>query len=113
MIGYHGTAATGVRLRYLHVSGKTWTLFGRWVPGFSSLGQYTFFPAQWVALNTWSTIGRSEYHALQLTARKRMSHGIAFTVNYTLSKSLDHSSTPERQEPTARVLYRWLHRHRH
>ena len=53
-----------------------------------------------VALNTWSTIGRSEYHALQLTARKRMSHGFAFAVNYTLSKSRDHSSTPERQEPT-------------
>lgn len=37
---------------------------------------------------------------MQLTVRKRMNEGIAFAVNYTLSKSLDHSSTPERQEPT-------------
>jgi len=97
MIGYHGTAATG--------SGFGTSTFWQDVdffafPGFSSLGQYTFFPAQFVALNTWSTIGRSEYHAMQLTARKRMSQGVAFAVNYTLSKSLDHSSTPERQEPT-------------
>jgi hypothetical protein len=97
MIGYHGTADTG--------AGFGTSTFWQDVdvyefPGFASLGQYTFFPAQFVALNTWSTISRSEYHALQLTARKRMSQGIAFTVNYTLSKSLDHSSTPERQEPT-------------
>jgi carboxypeptidase family protein/TonB-dependent receptor-like protein len=97
MIGYHGTAATG--------SGFGTSTFWQDVdyfefPSFASLGQYTFFPAQFVALNTWSTIGRSEYHALQLSARKRMSHGVAFAVNYTLSKSLDHSSTPERQEPT-------------
>lgn len=97
MIGYHGTAATG--------SGFGTSTFWQDIdyfafPGFSSLGQYTFFPAQYVALNTWSTIGRSEYHAMQLTVRKRMNEGIAFAVNYTLSKSLDHSSTPERQEPT-------------
>ena len=97
IIGYHGTAETG--------SGFGTSTFWQDVdffafPGFSSLGQYTFFPAQWVALNTWSTIGRSEYHALQLSARRRMSQGLAFAVNYTLSKSLDHSSTPERQEPT-------------
>jgi len=58
----------------------------------------TFFPAQWVNLFTWATISRSEYHAMQLTARKRMSHGLSFAMNYTLSKSLDHSSTPERQD---------------
>jgi hypothetical protein len=100
MIGYHGTSATG--------SGFGTSTFWQDVDyfseegflGFSRLGQYTFFPAQWVALNTWSTIGRSEYHALQLSARKRMRDGTAFAVNYTLSKSRDHSSTPERQEPT-------------
>jgi TonB dependent receptor-like, beta-barrel len=100
MIGYHGTAATGSGFGTSTVWQDIDYFAGDGFLDFSRLGQYTFFPAQWVALNTWSTIGRSEYHALQLTARKRMSHGIAFTVNYTLSKSLDHSSTPERQEPT-------------
>ena len=100
MIGYHGTAATGSGFG----TSTVWqdvdylSAMGSW--GLHSLGQYTFFPAQYVALNTWSTIGRSEYHAMQLTLRKRMSNGLAFAVNYTLSKSLDHSSTPERQEPT-------------
>jgi hypothetical protein len=67
-------------------------------PAASRLGPFAFFPSQYVNLPTWTTIGRSEYHSLQLSARKQMSHGFAFAVNYTLSKSLDHSSTPERQE---------------
>ncbi len=57
-----------------------------------------FFPSQYVNLHTWTTIARSEYHAIQLNVRKRMSKGLLFNFNYTLSKSLDHSSTPERQE---------------
>jgi hypothetical protein len=100
MIGYHGTAATGSGFGTSTVWQDVDYFSGDGFLDYSRLGQYTFFPAQYVALNTWSTIGRSEYHAMQLTARKRMSHGIAFTLNYTLSKSLDHSSTPERQEPT-------------
>ena len=97
MIGYHGTAESGSGFG----TSTVWQDVDYFAfPGFSSLGPYTFFPAQYVALNTWSTIGRSEYHAMQLTLRKRMSKGLAYTVNYTLSKSLDHSSTPERQEPT-------------
>ncbi len=97
MIGYHGTADTGSGFG----TSTVWQDVDFYqYPGFSSLGQYTFFPAQYVALNTWSTIGRSEYHAMQLTVRKRMSKGLAYTINYTLSKSEDHSSTPERQDPT-------------
>jgi hypothetical protein len=41
-------------------------------------------------------IARSEYSAFQLSVRKRMSHGLLFNINYTLSHSLDHASTPER-----------------
>jgi hypothetical protein len=100
MIGYHGTAETGSGFGTSTVWQDVDYLSAPGFLGYSRLGQYTFFPAQYVALNTWSTIGRSEYHALQLTARKRMSNGFAFVVNYTLSKSRDHSSTPERQEPT-------------
>jgi hypothetical protein len=58
--------------------------------------EFAFFPGQYVALNAWTGIARSEYHAMQLSVRKRMSHGLQFTLNYTLSHSLDHSSTPER-----------------
>jgi hypothetical protein len=97
MIGYHGTPANGVGFG----TSTFWQDVDFFAfPANTRLGPYTFFPAQFVALNTWDTIGRSEYHALQLSARKQMSHGVSFAVNYSLSKSLDHSSTPERQEPT-------------
>ena len=97
MIGYHGTKDSGSGFG----TSTVWQDIDlSEFPGFARTGQYTFFPAQFVALNTWSTIGRSEYHAMQLTLRKRMSKGLAYTINYTLSKSLDHSSTPERQDPT-------------
>jgi hypothetical protein len=35
---------------------------------------------------------------MQLSLKKGFSNGFEFILNYTLSKSLDHSSTPERQE---------------
>jgi hypothetical protein len=57
---------------------------------------FAMFDDQFATLTAWSSIGRSEYHAFQLMLRKRMSHGIQFDFNYTLSKSLDHASTPER-----------------
>ncbi|MCL6480553.1 MAG: carboxypeptidase-like regulatory domain-containing protein [Firmicutes bacterium] len=57
---------------------------------------FAFFDDQFATLTAWSSIARSEYHALQVMVRKRMSHGIQFDFNYTLSKSLDHASTPER-----------------
>ena len=36
--------------------------------------------------------GRSTYHSLQLTVDKRFAKGFTLLGNYTLSKSLDHSS---------------------
>lgn len=108
MIGYHGTPATG--------SGFGTSTFWQDVdyfgfPGFmfcagrpdldgDGLGDCpnAFFTEQYVNLHTWSSIARSEYHGLQIVVRKRMRQGVTFNLNYTLSKSLDHSSTPERQE---------------
>jgi hypothetical protein len=37
--------------------------------------------------------GDSYYHALQLTAEKRYSHGLSFLANYTFSKSIDTDSS--------------------
>jgi hypothetical protein len=39
-----------------------------------------------------TSLGRSNYHALVLAARKRLSRGLSIDLNYTLSKSLDQSS---------------------
>ncbi len=108
MIGYHGTPAAGAGFG----TSTFWQdvdYFG--FPGFLNCPTGTdldgdtlldcpnaFFPAQYVNLHTWGSVARSNYHAFQLTVRKATRHGITFTANYALSKSLDHSSTPERQE---------------
>jgi hypothetical protein len=62
----------------------------------SRFGAYAFFHDQYASLAGQSTIGRSNYNALQLTARKRMTHGLQFDFNYTLSHSLDITSDVER-----------------
>jgi hypothetical protein len=58
--------------------------------------RFAFYPGQFVQLRGLTGIARSEYHSLQLSVRKRMSHGLLFNINYTLSHSLDHASAPER-----------------
>ncbi len=58
---------------------------------------FAFFDDQFAALSLWSSIAKSSYNAFVLSVRKRLSNGLQFQFNYTLSKSLDHSSTPERQ----------------
>jgi len=62
----------------------------------SRFGPFAFFQDQYASLAGQSTIGFSEYHALQVTARKRMGHGLQLDFNYTLSKSLDMTSDVER-----------------
>ncbi|MBZ5621181.1 MAG: carboxypeptidase-like regulatory domain-containing protein [Acidobacteriia bacterium] len=58
-------------------------------------GPWMVFNPQFSALSAYSSIGKGDYHAMQLTIRKRFSNGLLFDVNYTLSKSIDLASTPE------------------
>ncbi len=44
----------------------------------------------------WSSIGTSNYHALQASLRKQFSHGMQFDFNYTFSKSIDITSAASR-----------------
>ncbi len=60
-----------------------------------SLGDFTFFQPQFASLPAWTNLGGSNYHALQLTVRKRLSHGLQFDFNYTFSKSIDNASAVE------------------
>jgi hypothetical protein len=62
----------------------------------SKFGPYAFFNDQFSALSAWRSIGKSNYHSLQLIFRKRFSQGLQFDFNYTLSKSFDLSSVVER-----------------
>jgi hypothetical protein len=108
MIGYHGEPNGG--------SGFGTSTFWQDVdyfgfPGFMNCSTGTdldgdgfgdcpnaFFPEQFVNLHAWNSIARSNYNALQFTLRKNFRSGLGFAVNYTMSKSFDHSSTPERTD---------------
>jgi hypothetical protein len=73
---------------------------------FNSSGRVTSLPcsifgpsamqnAQFGAVSGWSSIGFGNYHSAQLTVRKRFSDSLLFDFNYTLSKSIDLSSSAE------------------
>ena len=65
-------------------------------PACSIFGPNAFFNSQFSYLSAQSSIARADYDSLQLTLRKRWSHGFQFDVNYTLSESKDHGSAVER-----------------
>jgi hypothetical protein len=65
-------------------------------PACSIFGPFSYFAQQYDSLAAVSSIGRSTYHGLLLTLRKRYSSGTQFDFNYTLSKSWDHGSQVER-----------------
>jgi hypothetical protein len=54
-----------------------------------------FVQPQYVAMTSWGTISRSSYNAMTVTLRKRFEGSLTFDVNYTWSKSMDHTSGPQ------------------
>lgn len=64
-------------------------------PACGKLGRYSMFNPQFSALSAWSSIGKGSYHSMQWTLRKRLSSGLTFDLNYTLSKSIDLGSSQE------------------
>jgi hypothetical protein len=58
--------------------------------------QNCFVNPQYASLYAWRSVGTASYHALQVSLRKRMTHGVQFDVNYTFSKSIDLESDAER-----------------
>ncbi|HXY03032.1 MAG TPA: TonB-dependent receptor [Terriglobales bacterium] len=65
-------------------------------PACSKLGPYAYFNPQFTSLYAWRNAGTSSYHALQVTLRHGMTHGLQWDLNYTFSKSLDIGSNAER-----------------
>jgi hypothetical protein len=63
---------------------------------FPTTGQNSFWNRQYSSLYAWRSIGTSSYHALEVSLRKRMAHGVQFDFNYTWSKSTDLMSDAER-----------------
>ncbi len=59
-------------------------------------GANSFMNPQFASLYAWRSIGAANYHALDVTLRRKLSHGLQFDFNYTFSKSIDMSSDAER-----------------
>jgi hypothetical protein len=57
---------------------------------------YRFYHDQFSSLYAWRTIGNSNYNALEVVYRQRLSFGLQADFNYTYSKSLDLTSQAER-----------------
>jgi hypothetical protein len=51
---------------------------------------------QATSMFAWSSIGKSNYNALQATLRKQLGNGVQFDLNYTYSKSIDITSSATR-----------------
>ncbi|HET9742120.1 MAG TPA: TonB-dependent receptor [Terriglobales bacterium] len=58
----------------------------------STLGSYAFFQPQYGALDAWSTVAYSNYHAFAASFRERIHNDLTLDFNYTFSHSLDNAS---------------------
>jgi Carboxypeptidase regulatory-like domain len=63
-----------------------------------------FFHPQYAALQTLSSVGKSNYHAGFFTLRQRFGSSFLLDFNYTVSKSMDNSSTLETQRVLSTVI---------
>lgn len=74
--------------------GNDWTSAQLELSTFSSRfpGQHIFYQQQYGTLGAFSTIGVSDYHALTISARQRLSDHLTMDFNYTLSQSKDEGS---------------------
>ena len=59
------------------------------------VGANSMFNAQYASLFAYRSIGKSNYHSMQWTARKTFASGLSFNLNYTLAKSIDLTSSAE------------------
>ncbi len=77
---------------------ETNTLFQADTDSTTSAGgqSFRFFYPQTSSIYAQSTIGTSNYSALQLSIRQALKYGLTYDVNYTYSKSMDEGSDPER-----------------
>ena len=69
--------------------GRTWAGNGG-AAGFPNSG---FANNDYGNLRNWRNVVNSNYNSLQFAARKQMSHGVLFNVNYTYSHTIDEGST--------------------
>lgn len=73
------------------------------IPGHSYFfkdGQFMFQNPQFGSYYAWSSIGNSDYNALQVNLKKQFGSGVQFDFNYTYSRSIDITSAATRVSAT-------------
>ncbi len=89
--GYTPSATQALYATEVLPNGNDWTTTQLDIDTFSTVGPDAFYQPQYGALSVFSTIGNSNYNALALSLRERLS-GVTFDLNYTYSHSLDDAS---------------------
>ncbi len=64
--------------------------------GLNGNGSGNYLNSQAISAYGWSSVGNSNFNALQASLRKQFSDGFQFDFNYTYSKSIDVTSTASR-----------------
>ncbi len=72
-----------------------WTYLQEWLNS-RGTSPAMFFQPQYAALQVWSTMAYSDYHAATVTVRERFKNSLNLDFNYTFSKSIDNASGLER-----------------
>jgi hypothetical protein len=71
-------------------------LFFNGAPGLMGTGAGKYLNNQAISAYGWSSVGNSNFNALQASVRKQFGNGLQFDLNYTYSKSIDLTSTASR-----------------
>jgi hypothetical protein len=102
-LSYLGNEVVGLGYTdiYYGLADTTGTSYGFKGPGCVPSAGLNFCPGtslnnQATSMFAWSSIGQSDYNALQVSFRKQFSQGLQFDFNYTFSKSLDITSNATR-----------------
>jgi hypothetical protein len=67
-------------------------------------GCNTFYPMQGSGLESYVNAGEGSYHALTVSLRRTVSHGIGYDFNYTLSHAIDNGSSSETSDGQTSAL---------
>ncbi len=79
-----------------------------YAPGAPGGATFRYFDPQYASLYAWTSSGTSSYHGLQVSMHHPATHGLAFDVYYTLSKSLDLASDTERSATSGSTSYGYI-----
>jgi hypothetical protein len=76
-------------------------------PSCSRFGPFSLFNEQIASYTAYTSDGRGNYNALQMTVRKRMGNDLRMDLNYSWSKSIDLSSNTPRSPGGINLAQNW------